>query len=100
MENLKKIKTFSIQHNSGFSSIYVGEKLKNLEQYLPSTQVVIITDENIKHFYQKDKRLRALMIEVRRDLYMDEQSAEKLPGFDEVRNILRRQLAELVKFRE
>jgi len=54
MENLKKIKTFSIQHNSGFSSIYVGEKLKNLEQYLPSTQVVIITDENIKHFYQKD----------------------------------------------
>jgi 3-dehydroquinate synthase len=54
MENLKKIKTFSIQHNSGFSSIYVGEKLKNLEQYLPSTQVVIITDENIKHCYQKD----------------------------------------------
>jgi N-formylglutamate deformylase len=51
-------------------------------------------------FYQKDKRLRALMIEVRRDLYMDEQSSEKLPGFDEVRNILRRQLAELVKFRE
>jgi len=54
MENLKKIETFSIRHNSGFSSIYVGEKLKNLEQYLPSTQVVIITDENIKHCYQKD----------------------------------------------
>ena len=51
-------------------------------------------------FYQKDKRLRALMIEVRRDLYMDEQSAEKLAGFDEVRNIIRCQLAELVKFRE
>jgi N-formylglutamate amidohydrolase len=54
----------------------------------------------ITHFYQKDKRLRALMIEVRRDLYMDEQSAEKLPGFDEVRNIIRHQLIELVKFRE
>jgi N-formylglutamate amidohydrolase len=51
-------------------------------------------------FSQKDKRLRALMIEVRRDLYMDEQSAEKLPGFDEVRNVIRCQLAELVKFRE
>jgi N-formylglutamate amidohydrolase len=48
-------------------------------------------------FYNKDKRLWALMIEVRRDLYMDEQSGEKLPGFDEVRNIIRRQLVELVK---
>ena len=40
------------------------------------------------------------MIEVRRDLYMDEQNAEKHPGFDDMRNIIRRQLIELVKFRE
>jgi N-formylglutamate deformylase len=49
-------------------------------------------------FYKKEKRLRALMIEVRRDLYMDEQSAEKLQGFEEMKNIIRRQLVELVKF--
>jgi N-formylglutamate amidohydrolase len=36
-------------------------------------------------FYQKDRRVRALMVEVRRDLYMDEQSGARLPRFDEVR---------------
>lgn len=46
--------TFSIQHNSGISSIHVGEKLKNLEQYLPSTQVIVITDETVKNCYQKE----------------------------------------------
>ena len=50
----KLIKTFCIQTQSGLSSIHVGEKLKNLEQYLPSSQVIIITDENIKKYYHKD----------------------------------------------
>jgi len=36
-------------------------------------------------FYQKDVRVRAVMIEVRRDLYMDERSGARLPRFDEVR---------------
>jgi 3-dehydroquinate synthase len=48
------MKPFYIQSKSGLSSIYVGEKLKNLEQYLPSSQIIIITDENIKKYYQKD----------------------------------------------
>jgi 3-dehydroquinate synthase len=50
----KLIKTFHIKTRSGLSSIHVGEKFKNLEQYLPSSRVIIITDENIKKYYHKD----------------------------------------------
>jgi N-formylglutamate amidohydrolase len=35
-------------------------------------------------FYQKDLRVRAVMIEVRRDLYMDERSGARLPRFEGV----------------
>jgi hypothetical protein len=35
-------------------------------------------------FYRKDVRVRAIMVEVRRDLYMDESSGARLPRFDEV----------------
>jgi N-formylglutamate amidohydrolase len=37
------------------------------------------------HFYQKDFRVRALMVEVNRGLYMDEKSGARLPPFDDVR---------------
>jgi N-formylglutamate deformylase len=36
-------------------------------------------------FYQKDLRVSAVMIEIRRGLYMDERSGVRLPAFDEVR---------------
>ena len=36
-------------------------------------------------FYRRDRRVRAIMVEVRRDLYMDESSGARLPRFDEVR---------------
>ncbi len=39
-------------------------------------------------FYQKDLRVRAIMVEVRRGLYMDERSGERLPSFHEVRRRL------------
>ncbi len=48
------METFYIKNQARFSFIHVGEKLKNLEQYLPSNQVIIITDENIKKYYQND----------------------------------------------
>jgi 3-dehydroquinate synthase len=48
------METFHVNGQSGRSSIYVGERLKRLETYLPSTQVVIVTDENIKTHYQSD----------------------------------------------
>jgi N-formylglutamate deformylase len=39
-------------------------------------------------FYRKDPRVRAIMVEVKRGLYMDEQSGARLPRFDEVRERL------------
>ena len=36
-------------------------------------------------FYRKEGRVRALMVEVNRGLYMDEQSGARLPSFDKVR---------------
>jgi len=48
------VETFHVKGQLGLSSIYVGESLKNLGNYLPSTRTIIITDENIKKYYQKD----------------------------------------------
>jgi N-formylglutamate amidohydrolase len=36
-------------------------------------------------YYRKDLRVGAVMIEVRRGLYMDERSGARLPGFEEIR---------------
>ncbi len=53
------METFQVNAKSGLSSIHVGESLKNLGKYLPATsrgagQVVIVTDENIKKYHEKD----------------------------------------------
>ena len=36
-------------------------------------------------FYREDRRVRAVMVEVNRGLYMDERTGAKLPSFDKVR---------------
>jgi len=46
------METFNIKGKYGHSAIYVGEHLKNLKNYLPDTQTIIITDENIKKYYR------------------------------------------------
>lgn len=48
------MKTFHVKVEYGLSSIYVGESLKNLKNYLPDSHVIIITDENIKKHYKND----------------------------------------------
>ena len=48
------MKNFHVKGQLGLSSIHVGESLKNLESYLPDSQTIIITDENIKKYYQKE----------------------------------------------
>jgi N-formylglutamate amidohydrolase len=40
-------------------------------------------------FYRTDQRVSALMIEVRRDLYMDERNVEKLAGFNGLKRRIR-----------
>lgn len=48
------METFQVKGQLGLSSIFVGESLKNLTNYLPSTHIIIITDENIKKYYGTD----------------------------------------------
>jgi len=45
------MQTFEIQGNDNTSRLMVGEKLSNLETYLPKTQTVIITDAIVKRLY-------------------------------------------------
>lgn len=48
------MKKIEIQGNTGHSNIFVGERLNNLASYLDQKQVVIITDDNVAGFYEKD----------------------------------------------
>ena len=45
--------------------------------------------------YEREPRVHALMIEVRRDLYMDEATGERSKAFEQVRERLTRLLAQL-----
>jgi N-formylglutamate deformylase len=38
--------------------------------------------------YRKDQRVQSIMLEVNRRLYMDEQSGDKLPQFDSIREVV------------
>jgi 3-dehydroquinate synthase len=46
------MKTLEIHGSTADSTIRVGETLQNLEKYTPEENVVIITDVNVKRFYQ------------------------------------------------
>tara|TARA_Y100000590_G_scaffold346830_1_gene397227 strand:+ start:192 stop:944 length:753 start_codon:yes stop_codon:yes gene_type:complete len=46
-------------------------------------------------FYKIDQRVRTLMIEVRRDLYMNEKTGEKLRGFVKLRDSLEKMILEV-----
>jgi len=48
------MKTFEIHGSTGDSFIHVGETLRNLEKYIPSENVVLITDKIVKQFYEND----------------------------------------------
>ena len=47
-------------------------------------------------YYRKSNSLQSIMIEVRRDLYMDESTGDKSPLFDQMRARLRSVLNRLV----
>ncbi|MCK5100489.1 MAG: 3-dehydroquinate synthase [Desulfobacteraceae bacterium] len=48
------METFHIKGITGDSSIYIGEKLQNVDKYLPDCKTIIITDENVKKYYSDD----------------------------------------------
>ncbi len=45
------METFHIQAATGNSSIYIDERLSNVDKYLPDCKIIIITDENVKKHY-------------------------------------------------
>ncbi len=48
------MRALEIKGKTGKSKIYVGEKLSNLNQYLPETKTVIITNEDVARHYQHE----------------------------------------------
>ena len=48
------MKTIDIKGITGDSTIQIGERLKNLREYVPVENAVIITDSNVGRYYQKD----------------------------------------------
>ena len=45
--------------------------------------------------YQKDKRVQSIMIEIRRDLYMNEETGVKIDGFNFIRDSIKNVVLEL-----
>jgi 3-dehydroquinate synthase len=48
------VKTLEIHGSTGISTIKVGERLQNIKTYLPSDNIVIITDTNVLQYYRNE----------------------------------------------
>jgi 3-dehydroquinate synthase len=78
------MKTFEIHGSTGDSFIHVGETLQNLQNYIPSENIVFITDKNVKQFYENDFPLHPVItIDV----------GEKIKNLDTIRNIYEKLVA-------
>jgi 3-dehydroquinate synthase len=78
------MKTLEIRGSTGDSFIYVGETLQNLGNYIPSENVVIITDKNVKQFYENDFPTHPIIT-------ID--TGEKIKNLDTVQDIYEKLLA-------
>ena len=78
------MKTFEIHGSTGDSFIHVGETLQNLQNYIPSENVVLITDKNVKQFYENDFPTHPVItIDI----------GEKIKNLDTIRNIYEKLVA-------
>ena len=48
------MKKIEIHGSAGNSNILIGEKILNLEKYIPAKKAIIITDSIVRHYYEKD----------------------------------------------
>ena len=48
------METITINTDSGLSRILIGERLENLQRYIPKTRLIIITDSNVRQLYPLD----------------------------------------------
>ena len=81
----------------GTDNFHTSEKLKNLfGQLFEGLNFAVKYNEPFKgsivplKFYNKEIRVKSIMIEVRRDLYMNEQTGEKNNKFYEIKSILKK----------
>jgi 3-dehydroquinate synthase len=78
------MKTFEIHGSTGNSFIHVGEILRNLQNHIPSENVVLITDKNVTQFYKNDFPPHpAITIDI----------GEKIKNLDTVRDIYEKLVA-------
>lgn len=78
------MKTFEIHGSTGDSRIHVGETLRNLQNYIPSENVVFITDKNVTQFYENDFPPHPVItIDI----------GEKIKNLDTIRNIYEKLVA-------
>lgn len=78
------MKTLEIHGSTGDSFIHVGEVLRNLGKHIPSKNVVLITDKNVKQFYENDFPLHPVIT-------ID--TGEKIKNLDTVRYIYEKLVA-------
>ncbi len=48
------MKSIEIRGDAGRSAVFIGERLKELEKYVSADKAVIITDNHVRHLYQKE----------------------------------------------
>jgi 3-dehydroquinate synthase len=72
------MKTFEIHGSTGDSFIHVGETLRNLGKYIPSKNVVLITDTTVKKYYENQFPSHPLITL---------KTGEKIKTLDTIRNI-------------
>ena len=79
------MKVFEIQGIAGDSTIMIGETLRNLKKYIPADKTVVITDANVRHYYQDDFRFYNIIEvgigEAAKNLHTVQSVYAKLMGF-------------------
>ena len=87
----------------GSDNFHTSEKLRNLiGELFKKSDFTVKYNAPFKgsivplKFYNKDKRVQSIMIEVRRDLYMNEHSGEKNKKFNYIKNILGQILMKII----
>ena len=86
----------------GTDNFHTSEKLKNsFGELFEKSNFTVKYNTPFKgsivplKFYNKDKRVQSVMIEVRRDLYMNEQSGEMNNNFYDIKNVLEKIIKKL-----
>jgi len=75
------MKVFNVHGSTGNSAILIGESFQNIREFIPTENVVIITDTNVRRYYLKDFPPFEI-IEIG--------TGEKIKNLDTVRSIYRK----------